>query len=342
MFLGGKMSVYVSICCLGKDNELERTIENCFSFAENPQEVYIGLAMIGKEDFYKNISEKYKDNKNISIVYADIKDNIGIGRNRNLAASMYKDQDYFLQIDSHTYFIHKWDTHLIEQERLARSFVNNEKVILTSYAAGYSYDTLDNVNFYPIFKTKLLSHTRWDNFFFRENGSVIPKWKHTPFEECSEDEDIIKEIKKTGFAPVDKISAHFMFGNRHLAKNLSLPEYVIFWEEEILQSIELIDKGFTLLCPGLISPVFHIYMNHVKNDYCERDSIFEFYDKEDVSEIKLRKNMESNFLTYITDPVNIEKIKRFQDYCGIEFLRGKTSSQEYPTFYINSNIDIID
>lgn len=328
-------TVYVSVCCLGIDTELETTIESCFESADTPEYVHMGIAMIGNKDFYEKINKKYSDNKNITIKFFELNESTkGVGNGRHLAKSLYNNQDYFFQIDSHTYFNTFWDKDLINTFKKSQVLVNNKKVILSGYLPNYTKQNLGGR--IEVFYGHNLWYTKWMPNNFMVLDRTIPSWESILPKKVSRRLD--QKIKKTGFAPASKITAMFLFGDRQFADNMCLDKNFLFWEEEIIQSIEFIANGFTLVFPGNMCPANHFYFRQQTKDFGYRDSISLLFNGEEESN-NFSLKMEENFLNYIKDENNKEKIKVYEKYAGINLLTGAKNNRVYSKKYANIGYD---
>ena len=91
----------------------------------------------------------------------------------------------------------------------------------------------------------------------------------------------------------------------------------------MLQTIELIDNGFTLVYPGRYSPIAHRYRRGTDP---KRDDIFSLY-----------KNVEQyivkNYCEYISN--NTKKVGRYEEYAGVSLTTGPEDVSFYPRHYIN-------
>jgi hypothetical protein len=317
------MSIYVSISCLGEDKELIKTVQDCKEMAKDPDSVYFGIAVIENLEFYKKIKKDLSNIKNISFLYKEEKNNLGVAKGRNFAASMYNNEEYFLQIDPHSRFNKNWDITLIDTFNQAVETVNNKKTVLTGYLGKYLYNKDDG----QIYVDDNLSYTRWiPNEFVI--GDVIPKFNHAPLHSISDELNIFLQNNK--FAPASLISGHFIFGNSYFGKDIHLPENLLFWEEEILQTIELISDGFSILHFGSISPIYHLYtFNIFSQEEYGRDDL-QNYLPNDEENYQLMKN---NFLSYLKN--NDLKVKKFEKYANIDILTGAKSSSTFPDTYSN-------
>lgn len=316
------MSIYVSLSCLGEDKELIKTVQDCKKMAKYPDSVHFGIVIIENLEFYEKITKELSNIKNISFLYKEEKNNLGVAKGRNFAASMYNNEDYFLQIDPHTRFNQDWDVTLIDTFNQAVETVNNKKTILTGYLGKYLYHK-DNDQIYV---DDNLAYTKWiPNKFII--GDIIPAWTHAPLHSISDKLNIFLQNNK--FAPASLISGHFMFGNSYFGKDIHLPEHLLFWEEEIIQTIELINDGFSILHFGSISPMYHLYTFNIFSEKYGRNDL-QNYLPNDEENYQLMRN---NFLSYLKD--NDLKVKKFEKYANIDILTGAKNSSTFPDTYSN-------
>jgi hypothetical protein len=326
-------TVYIPICCLGIDQELEHTIHSAINNADDPSRLYFGIAMVGNLDFFEYISERLaKYSKNIKIKYFNIVDNFGVGKGRILANSFYNDQDYVLQIDAHTRLAPGWDTNMINSFKDALKFTNNNKTILTGLPGPYSYINNNDNAAYPINVTNYLGYPIWQqDQYIIEKYNIIPKWEKVAFQDTSS--KIINLFEKNGFVPVPKISAAFIFSNSEFIKNQGISEDFLFWEEEILQSIELINSGFTLLYTPNIQCIYHLYSKNISTKG-HRDSFQFLFDQNIITKSYFIETIKNNFFRYLNNPDNASRIKRFEEYAKINLLSGP-EDDPFPDTYIN-------
>ena len=116
------MSIYISIPTL-YDNQIEYTVKEAISCADNPDDITIGLVLLETDDkdgglkfdyFYETKIKpllEYPQVKFKRYFHGEYEISVGFGRDE--AMSMYTDEDYILQVDSHTLFEKHWDTTLI-------------------------------------------------------------------------------------------------------------------------------------------------------------------------------------------------------------------------------------
>ena len=331
------MSIFVSIPCLGNDTELIPTIKSIFAQAEKPENIHIGIAIIGNKNLYNELIDEFDNNKNIKISFYEYKDNIGVGKGRNFARSLYNNQKYILQIDPHSRMMLNWDTYLIKQFEKAKKIVNNQKIVLTGTPARYKYYRIGKKTYVNIFFSQFIGVNQWlkkENY--RVNGT-IPGWEHVPINVMSK--NLIDLEIKNNIIPASKICAAFIFGDHFFANSKTLDNSIIFWEEEILESIELIDQGFSLMHPGNKAVISHLYTDDIVDNIGRREnlsSVLKLYveKNENLTDFYDNKMLE-NWNNYFANPKNQIKIQKFESYNNFSFKETIHDLHTYPKDYIN-------
>lgn len=299
------MSIYVSIPCLG-DEELEYTVRDIFENADSPESIYIGIAMMTGKDYYEKESVKFLNNPNISIEYFDVEKNKGVGIGRHNAASLYSGQDYMLQIDSHTLLQKGWDSWLLSLYKEAVMETGSEKTVLTAYLPPYTHNS----------EGRFFQHNRFSYpFFYQEKlpgHYIIPAWFETSII------DIPKEKQRSEkFLPSVKFNAQFAFGNKNFVNYTGLEKDFLFYEEEIIQSINLIDKNFALVFPNSPSLIAHMYIDNRETN-TKRTTVSHIYD----SSFKFHLETNDRYTNFIRSPENKEKCEKYQKYAKINLISG--------------------
>ena len=156
------MSIYISISCFGTDAELEQTVKSAAKNSILNSGLHFGIALIGTrevrdgEGFISRLIRDLPSSQEYTIKEYKILEEIGVGAARNAAKMLYSGQDYFLQIDSHTYFSYGWDQTLVEYLEKATNTTRNVKTVLTATLGSYTYNEFgiipeqvpDGANFY--------------------------------------------------------------------------------------------------------------------------------------------------------------------------------------------------
>lgn len=310
-------SIYVSIPCIGVDNELEQTILSCFLQSENPDGITIGIAFIGDYEFYKAFNDRFKNSSNIKISFHELEGNHGVGKARILAASKYEAEDYFLQVDAHTHFAKSWDTNLIEKLTKAKDKFNSNKLIITATPGSYKYEHVINDNYSVKILQDHFGYNEWIKQEFSMDG-VIPSWTYTMQDSL---EDLIL---------IPKVCAAMTFTDGIFAKNIHMPDNIVFWEEEILQSIELINDGYTLVYPGLDCYIYHLNRDQIWNHKGYRKDNIELHESLGLSWEASSIKIKNNFLNYLKD--NPGKVENYERYIGFNLIEGYVDTPQRPVF----------
>lgn len=154
----------------------------------------------------------------------------GAGYARKIALSYYTDEDYFLQIDSHTLLVQNWDSKMIAALNLACETEKSSKVILSQYPAGYERDG-DTV-------TLLHNHPRY----------IDKPHRQTPM--LNKQGQIV--AKRGEFIDVPTLSttllAGYIFGPGAFT-HLGYDENISFWGEEFMLAITAWLQGWRIYSP---------------------------------------------------------------------------------------------
>jgi hypothetical protein len=334
-------TVYISIPSLD-DSELVPTVINAFEAASNPDRVFVGVSLLAKDkwrskDFIK-ATKKYSSNirfENDRITSSNL-NLIAVGIGRKRAASLYRGEDYFLQIDSHTLFAPGWDDTLIDAYENAVKTVKNSKVVLTAYAGYYAYDENGKRSFCDLNRQSV--ENAWLHcLYFPENlfyYGVIPRWDLIP-------PHVMKQLEPGTFVPALKFNANFAFSSGDFANNSGLYEDAEFFEEELLQTINLIKLGYSLVYPVLEKPVIgHLYGKYFRKGYGERLSKGNYSSKEySTAQDDVSIN---NYKKFIRDPENKEAVRIYQEYAKIDLRFGSIKTNFFfPDKFLNSEVSSI-
>lgn len=134
--MGNMSTIFVSIASY-RDYECKKTVHSLFEQATFPTRVYVGICEQNKDANECCVVEPVVRGRieQISIPYDEAK---GPCYARYLCATMYKQQDLFLQIDSHTRFVKGWDEKVVKM--VNDMPVQDYKGILTHYPLDCTKD----------------------------------------------------------------------------------------------------------------------------------------------------------------------------------------------------------
>ena len=132
-------AVFISIASY-RDDECKSTVKSIFDEAKWPDRVYLGICQQNKEqkeDCFNCLKRKAQI-KTIRMEYTDAK---GPTYARYWCATLWRGEEYFLQIDSHTTFQKDWDEKLITMLNQCDS----SKPVLSAYPATKSQLKIEGV-----------------------------------------------------------------------------------------------------------------------------------------------------------------------------------------------------
>ena len=119
--------IFVSIASYC-DQQLIPTIRDLLSRAQNPSRVYLGVHIQNSVEAYEEL--KACEFSNIRIIHTLPENSMGVVWAREMIKDqLFADEDYFLQVDSHSRFKDNWDGILIRQH----SSLPTEKTLISTY-----------------------------------------------------------------------------------------------------------------------------------------------------------------------------------------------------------------
>lgn len=225
-------SIFVQIASY-RDSELVPTIRDCLAKSSGENQINFGL--VWQRDDSERLGE-YGQMDSVRIIDVPWYESKGLGWARSLTQSLYKNEDYTLQLDSHHRFTKDWDTILINMLEGLKD--QSPKPFLTSYAPGY--DPSDDRFLNPT-PCKVLPHD------FKSSGTI---WFNP----------VLMSDYKTVNRPVRAVlaSGHFFFtlGN-HCVEYKYDPD-LYFAGDEITLTVRSYTMGYDLYHPH-VSVVWHHY-----------------------------------------------------------------------------------
>ena len=313
-------TIFVAIASMD-DTETVPTIKNLFEAAEHPDRIRVGVAISERyKTTYKAVKKAFGKDSRVDISYHKVVFNdistLGVGKGRAAALAFYREEDYVLQVDSHTMLLEKWDTTLIKWHKEAVEETSNEKTILTSYVNIYHYNPTrqekegSSVNFYPFY----LPGETW--------LGRLPKWS---------DQLLPMEYPRRMY-PCVKFCAAFAFGNKHFGRNPGTFVEALFYEEELVQSINLVHAGFSLVFPNIYRlPVLHLHGDHRNKHGGKRVFFTDYVDAE--TNLKISDTVVENYFKFLDDPKNQAAIHKYEQYARINLRFGAISHLFIPKKY---------
>jgi hypothetical protein len=170
-------TIFVSMASY-RDSETRPTLDALFATADRPQRIVCGivLQLQDGESYDETIwnqiqSCPYFYTQQIRYIRFHAKDAMGPCYARGLAQTLWREEDYILQIDSHMRFRRNWDEYLIQQIQHISLETGHSKVMLTTYPLGYTLP-----NNIPLQETRGTYLVPWkfdDQGMLRQWGRVL-------------------------------------------------------------------------------------------------------------------------------------------------------------------------
>jgi hypothetical protein len=180
--------------------------------------------------------------KQIRYVHVDILDTLGVCWARNIAFSLYNEEDFLLQIDSHTLFEQGWDSRLLEQFAGLRS--RSERPIISTYPYGFEFDDEDH----PVAKvradrTVLVLRPHPDTRLTEESCVLRFRAEH-----------VTSEVPLAGCS----LAGGFLFTAGAFIEEIPYDPFLYFHGEEQSLAIRAYTRGWDIFHPKHI-PLYHLY-----------------------------------------------------------------------------------
>lgn len=230
-------SIFVSIASYC-DTQLIDTLKSLYSEAMNPEQVTVGVNLQDTEEAYIKLKEY--NFPNLKIIYTPKEQAKGVVHARNrIKNELVGNQDYFLQIDSHSRFRQGWDIILINQY----NSIEESKVILSTYPNHFDVPDYEKLylnlsNNTPLRIKRFLQEVSLDdNRCIAENLPTLKDY----------------EVVDTRW-----VAAGFLFTRKNWIDEVKIPDNIRFNGEEDFQTFLSYLKGWNIKVASLAT-VWHNY-----------------------------------------------------------------------------------
>jgi hypothetical protein len=134
-----KGSIFISVASY-RDKICPVTIESIYKNARHPNKVFVGICQQNADGdtdcFEKGLASFPQYRNNVRILRLRHNEARGPTYARYLCSTLYHDEEYYLQIDSHCRFIRNWDVILIKMIMDLKA-MGVSKPVLSTYTPGY-------------------------------------------------------------------------------------------------------------------------------------------------------------------------------------------------------------
>ena len=236
------MKIFISIASY-QDLLLPITINSAYTNAKFKENLRFGIVdqCNVRLDFSK---AKIKDQ--ISYLHVEPKNARGPCWARSLAQTLMNDEEYFLQVDSHTTFEKDWDEYLIKYIKTIKK--DHKKPVISAYPRGFEIVDFNKKIFRKLQEDDHSTHVMIldkeksfkDGYFSMQKG--LPSSS--------------KSIYK-GFL----LSAGFLFSESEMVEQVPYDPNLYFEGEETTMALRLFTNGFDIFHIPRI-PLFHCYVDY--------------------------------------------------------------------------------
>ena len=236
------MKIFISIASY-QDLLLPITINSAYTNAKFKENLRFGIVdqCNVRLDFSK---AKIKDQ--ITYLHIEPKNARGPCWARSLAQTLMNDEEYFLQVDSHTTFEKDWDEYLIKYIKTIKK--DHKKPVISAYPRGFEIVDFNKKIFRKLQEDDHSTHVMIldkeksfkDGYFSMQKG--LPSSS--------------KSIYK-GFL----LSAGFLFAESEMVEHVPYDPNLYFEGEETTMALRLFTNGFDIFHIPRI-PLFHCYVDY--------------------------------------------------------------------------------
>jgi hypothetical protein len=234
-------TIFISIASY-RDLYCSRTLESIYENAKYPNNIFVGLCIQNNDEdedcLIKNKNFK-KYMKNVNIIRLKAYEAKGPTWARYLCTTLFNNQDYFFQIDSHTLFDKDWDYKLMKMTDEIKTNTGSKDIVISHYPP--SYEDYNNKNIDKKMVTSIckgfFNDRNMISFLGAENVNMNNHYVKTPY-----------------------IAAGMFFCEGKCLKDVpydpNLPN--LFVGEEILHSARIWTSGYDIYSPTEVV-IYHLY-----------------------------------------------------------------------------------
>ena len=232
--------IFISLACY-RDPEIIPTVKDAYNKAKNKESLIFGIyAQMSEED--EKIDLSFINNKQVRLLVNKNTKARGPSYARYIIFNkLYKNELYYLQIDSHTRFIENWDTELITM--LSKLSVNS---VISTYPNGY------NIN-----KDVIVKNEKINVLKLKKLKDGVPIYKSIT--------EILEKPKRNYFW-----AAGYSFCYSSIFNIVKFDPYLknLFWGEEFLMSLRFFTNNIKIYTPNK-NIVFTLWDRNYRHTFWE-------------------------------------------------------------------------
>lgn len=293
------MTIFISIASY-KDPELERTIHSAIDNAFNPQDLHFGIFLQELDKGAPDLS--WVPNLTLTTIHPKMARGAGYARSQIIP--MYSNQDYFLQIDSHTMFEKNWDLLCISQYTKAQEIANNNKIILSAFPPPFYVESNKKISIIKNSKTQLPYPTKQKPLLTKRGEWTAQR---------------VELSNKTLPEQSTTVLAGFIFASGELIKEVPYDPEISFFGEELCFAVRAWTKGWDIYSP-CVKILYHFYTREGYSKIWKDRNLREISWKELelISKIKQEKVL-CGYEDGVYGVGNVRPIEEYEKITGIDF-----------------------
>ena len=282
-------TIFVSIASY-RDAQCMQTVKDIFAKATRPERIYIGVVEQNSakaDEHCVPISFKYHDNvRRITIPNGEAK---GPCYARYLCSTLYRNETYFMQIDSHSTFVNNWDTKAIDALKKCPA----PKPILSGYPHDDATYDIDEQ------AVPVLCDAAWNN-------DGLPQLKA-----------VVKSKADVGDTPkpIPFTSGGFVFAPGSLVRDVPYDPNLhhLFQGEEILYTVRAWTSGYDIFTSP-VNIVLHTYYRDKAAKFWNDISGWKTDQKASAKRVRQILGLENPIIAPGSDPYGLGTKRTVQQY----------------------------
>ncbi|MBF0340734.1 MAG: hypothetical protein HQL95_07185 [Magnetococcales bacterium] len=276
-------TLFVSIAAY-RDTECPFTLMDLFAQAAHPERIRVGVLwqILPEEDgeTFTRVPEEYRGQiRGRGIHVADSRG--ACWARSRIQSEFYQEEDYYLQIDSHTRFDPNWDRQLIQMLAACPS----AKAVLSTHPNRYEPPDQRFRRGYPYLRAKK----------FNRDGILIPQGEYL---ELTDRPQIP--------APSAFVGGGFLFGPGSMVREVPYDPHLYFHGEEITMAARLWTHGYDLYTPNEII-LYHDYTDGTRRRHWD-DHKTDWIQLQKISVARLEHMLD---IHSTTDPEATRELERY-------------------------------
>lgn len=285
-----------------RDPQLLPTLKDCIEKAKYPDNLRFAIAWQHHDNDKWDNLDLYKNDSRFKILDIDYRDSQGVCWARNLVQSLYNDETYTLQLDSHHRFVQDWDEILIDM-LVGLQDKGYSKPLITGYIPSFDPDNDPDARVQEPWKMTFDRYIPEGAVFF------LPAAFDPAID--NKDEPLIGRF----------YSAHFAFSLGSFAKEVKHDPYYYFHGEEINIAVRAFTHGYDIFYPHKVI-CWHEYTRKGRSKQWDDDKLW--VDRNNSCHARNRQlfgmdNQTNNIDFGQYGFGNIRSLNDYEKYAGMKF-----------------------